>query len=138
MFVVHSPLRIILPRVRVKDKIWILNLNVYRNTHYQILNQVKEKYERLMKDQIMALPVFKTVEAVFINYPKTAAIPDTANVCCIHEKFFADALVKYGKLEDDKPEFWKGSRYYFGEIDRVNPRVGIALREAKPRKLPII
>jgi hypothetical protein len=136
MHIVHSPLKIILPRVRVKDKSFILNLNVYRNTCFQVLNQTKVIYKALVKEQIIVLPEFVAVEAVFINYPATAAIPDTHNVCCIHEKYFADALVEFGKIPDDKPLYWKMSKYLFGGIDRKNPRVTIILREAKPFTVP--
>jgi hypothetical protein len=136
VYIIHAPLKVILPRVRVKDKSFILNLNIYRNTNQFTLNDTKKKYKALMRKQIMALPEFATVEAVFINYSKTAAIPDTHNVCCIHEKYFADALVEFGKIPDDKPLYWKMSKYLFGGIDRKNPRVTIILREAKPFTVP--
>ncbi len=138
MIVIHSPLKVILPRKRVKDKSFILNLNVYANTNYMILNEAKKKYKEVMKSKILALPFFETVEAVFVLYPKTKHLCDLSNVCSIQEKFFADALVELGRLEEDNYLFWKSSRYLFGSIDKNNPRVAIALREAKPRKLPII
>ena len=108
-----------------------MNLNVYRNTHQFALNEAKIAYKALMKEQILALPIFEKIEAVFINYPKTKRIPDTNNVCSIHEKFFADALVEFGKLVDDHPRYWGRTIYNFGEVDKENPRVTILLREAK-------
>jgi hypothetical protein len=136
MHIIHSPLKIILPRVRVKDKSFILNLNNYRNANHHILNQSKIMYKDLMRKQILALPEFIAVEAVFINYAATATIPDTNNVCSIHSKYFGDALVELGKLPDDNPTYWKMSKELFGGIDRINPRVTIILREAKPFTVP--
>ena len=138
MHIIHSPLYVIIPMVRVKDKKFILNLNNYRVTNRFTLNKAKVIYTALMRERIMALPTFNVVEAVFINYAATANIPDTNNVIAIHEKFFGDAFVKYGKLEDDHPDFWFRSTSYFGGIDRKNPRVTICLREAKVKPIPNI
>lgn len=138
MEIIHSPLYVMLPRVKVKDKKFILNLNNYRNTNRFTLNEAKAIYTEQMKRKIQRLPVFNVVEAVFINFAATANIPDTNNVISIHEKFFQDAFVKGGRLKDDHPDYWFRSTSYFGGIDRKNPRVTICLREAKIITIPNI
>lgn len=126
---IHSPLAVILPRKKVKDKRFILNLNNYRNAYYQVLNEAKKEYKRVIEPQIMALPIFTKVSVIFTLYPKTRRRTDIANVCSIHDKFFADALVEYGKLADDDYTRWSESRYLFGKVDKKCPRVDIVLRE---------
>ena len=99
------------------------------------LNNAKKAYKAAMKDQIDSLPVFPAVEATFILYPGTKRLTDIGNVLSIHEKFFMDALVEAGKLEDDNYQFHRVSHYCIGYVDKVNPRVEIVLQEVEPKKL---
>ena len=89
--------------VMVGNKKFSLNLNDYRNTHYQVLNKAKI----IFKNQLL------------INYPELARIKaqrieiqyfiercdnrifDTKNVESIVDKFFCDALVESGCIPDD-------------------------------------
>ena len=122
-----SPLRIVMPRVKTKDKAFILNLNNYRNAHYQILNQTKVLYKDLMKEQINKLPNLDKIRVRYRLFPKTKRRTDIHNVCSIHEKYFADALVESKKLPDDDYHHYLESSYIFGEIDKFNPRVEIEI-----------
>ena len=111
-----------------KKKIFILNLNVYRNSHYRTLNTVKIRYKEHMREQIMALPEFITpLTILFTLYPKSRRLTDVSNVCSIHDKFFCDALVECGKLPDDNYIHLPTVSYAFGEVDKLNPRVDIEL-----------
>lgn len=124
-----SPLCVVLPRVRVKDLRFHLNLNVYRNQYYITLNQVKTLYKELMRDQIDPLPVMSRVSVRYTLFPGTKRKIDTHNVCIIHEKFFMDALVELGKIPDDNYLYYLETGYKFGKIDRSNPRVEIEIYE---------
>lgn len=122
-----SPLKVTLPRKIKNDRSWILNLNNYRNTHFQILNQAKHLYKDFMQEQIVILPSLQRIAVRFILFPRTQRMVDTSNVCSIHDKFFMDALVEAHKLPDDNYRHYVETGYKFGGIDKGNPRVDIEI-----------
>ena len=126
---VISPLAVMLPRKRTDDKRYALNLNIYRNTHFQILNQAKIIYKEEISNQLNLIPVCDKVGAKYILYPKTKRLTDIHNVCCIHEKFFMDALVESHKIPDDNYLHYVETGYSFGAVDKHNPRVEIEIYE---------
>jgi hypothetical protein len=126
-----SPLVVYLPRKTMKDKSWILNLNVYRNTNRFTLNDVKVLYKGLMQEQLAKLPEMEKVAVRFILFPRTCHETDTPNVCCIHDKFFMDALVSAKKLPDDTFKYYVETSYKFGQVDKANPRVDIEIYQVK-------
>ena len=107
-----------------------LNLNIYRNAHFQVLNDIKRKYKEHIYDQVVVLPEFNKIELEYILYPKTKRLCDISNVLSIHDKFFCDALVELGKLPDDNYLHLQNVTYKFGEIDKQNSRVEIIIKEA--------
>lgn len=121
---VHSPLFI--PRPKAKN--YILNLNVYRNTHYQTLNQMKVKYKQLVRSQIEQLPEFDKVRIAYRLYPATKRLCDIENITSVHAKFFCDALVELGKIPDDNYLHVVETRSLFGHVDKDNPRVTIYIK----------
>lgn len=126
-----APLRVYFPRVRVEDKHFILNLNNYRNAHLFTLNDSKIKYKEVMAEQIAKLPALTKVAVRFTLFPKTHRRTDTPNVCAVHDKYFMDAMVEFGKLPDDSFNHYVETGYRFGEVDKYNPRVEIEIFEAK-------
>lgn len=82
-----------------------------------------------MSEQINNAPRFSRIICVYTVYAATHHSFDIGNVCCIHEKFFEDALVELGKLEDDNKDFIPLVVYRFGGIDKDNPRVDIEVLE---------
>lgn len=123
MYKVKSPLRVPVS----KKKFFTLNLNIYRNTHYAVLGEAKIVYTEHMKNQISTLPVMDKVELLYVIYPKTKLLCDISNVGSIHDKFFCDALVKFGRLPDDDYRYLKDVHYRMGKVDPKNPRVDIYL-----------
>ena len=116
-----SPLRV----AKSKFKDWILNLNNYRNCHYHTLNKTKVNYKEIMVEQIKGLPEFNRIEVIYTLYPGTRRLTDISNVCSIHDKYFCDALVEAGKLEDDNYLYVPRVTYQIGYVDKDNPRVEI-------------
>ena len=121
MYLLDSPLSVPVS----KKKKFILNINNYRNAHHFTLNKAKINYKKIMAEQVSRLPKMQKIKAVFVLYPKTKRRTDTANVCSIHDKFIADAIVEAGKLPDDNYTHWIESTYKFGCVDKDNPRVEI-------------
>lgn len=112
-----------------KRKMLRLNLNEYRNTHYRILNNAKINYKDFMKTQIQKAKRLGRAMFVYTVFPGSKRSLDIGNICCIHEKFFEDAFVELGKLEDDNANFLPIVVYLYGGIDKENPRVDIEAME---------
>ena len=116
-----SPLKVLASKV----KSWILNLNQYRNTYFRTLNTVKINYKKEMQSQIAIGPKYNKVASIYTVYPGNKRLFDLGNVCCIHQKFFEDALVELGKLPDDNYTNLPLAVYIFGGVDTTNPRVEV-------------
>lgn len=124
-YIVQSPLKIKIS----KKKSFILNLNNYRNASYYLLNDAKKAYKKAVLSQLNSLPKFTKIRLTYVFYPQTRRRYDVANVCSITDKFFSDALVETGHLEDDNYHFIPDVLYCIGEIDKENPRVQILIEE---------
>lgn len=125
---VDSPLWI--PQTKTTGKKFYLNLNIYRNAHHQTLSKMKRDYTERMIPKLKHLPIFTNPIIVkFVIYPKDNRLCDVDNIGSIHAKFFLDALVKAGKLEDDNYLFVKETRHAIGKVDKENPRVVVYLKE---------
>lgn len=113
--------------IKIGRKNYALNLNIYRNAHYQTLNKMKVEFSKVIEPELIKLPSFKSIDLTYTLYPKTKRLCDIANVCSIVDKFFCDALVNIGKLPDDNYEYLKNITYTFGSIDKDNPRVTVKI-----------
>lgn len=109
-----------------KTKKLYLNLNNYRNWHYQTSNNIKKAYQALVYPKLPKAK-YQLIEIKFTMYRGDKRKVDRANVLSIHEKFFCDALTKHGFIPDDADKFIKASHYYSGGVDRQNPRVEIEI-----------
>lgn len=93
--------------VMVGNKKFALNLNVYRNAHYQTLNKAKI----IFKNQLLAdYPEIQEIKAhqVKIGYYIERCdnrIFDTMNIISIVDKFFLDALVEFKCISDDNYKY---------------------------------
>lgn len=124
--VIVAPLRI---KKNKRGDLWSVNLNQYRNTHYQSLNKLKKEYKEFLQDQIMQLNSFSRVRLSIHVYAPDKRKFDLGNVTSIHEKFFLDALVELGKLPDDNIDYCPECHTYFMGVDKECPRVEIIVEE---------
>ena len=110
---------------------FILNLNQYRNAHFRKTNNAKRKYKEFMREQIIKLKK-KIGKCVFIYtvYKGDKRSFDIGNICAIHQKFFEDAVVELGKMDDDKYSLIPMCIFCYGGIDKENPRVEIEIIES--------
>lgn len=112
-----------------KKKNWQLNLNNYRNTHFQVLNKAKVVFKELTTKDIQQLPSFTEIETIdYVLYRDTKRHCDVANICSVVDKFFCDALVEAQKLPDDNFEFLKNVSYRWGGFTDSNPYVEIFIK----------
>jgi Holliday junction resolvase RusA-like endonuclease len=101
-----------------------INLNWYRNAHYQTSNNIKRKF----KEHIA--PQFKGLEAItaqisihFTYYAARNNSPDLDNFTSVSKKFFQDAMVELGLIADDNVNYIVATSESYGGLDRDNPRV---------------
>lgn len=114
--------------VRKKTRYYI-NLNGYRNWHFQVSNQLKKLYKSYAFPQIHKLKFHKKIKLEFVMWKRDKRHIDRANVLSIHEKFFCDALVETGCIRDDEDEYIEQTIYRTGGINKLNPRIDIIITE---------
>lgn len=120
MFTVVLPLLVYVS----KNSTFKLNLNDYRNAHYQKLNNAKIAFVDVTKRDVLQLPKMNAAEIHYKLFLKGGtAKGDVANFCSIADKFFCDALVDANRLPDDHYEHVPEVRYKFGGLDMNNPRI---------------
>ena len=117
-------------RVRIsKTKDFILNLNVFRNTHYRVLSMAKRRYSDIV---IATAPYIdykiERCELKVTLYPKTRRRADLSNACSIVDKFAMDSLQDKGYFNDDDYHTIPKVTYEFGEVDKENPRFEIEIK----------
>lgn len=123
-FVVESPISVL-----VGKKKFMLNLNPYRNAHFQVLNRAKDEYKRIMHNEIIDLP--HNMKKVSIDYEIIFGdnrIHDGMNIVAVVSKFFLDALVAYGKIPDDNKRIVIHEEWNDGGFDKDNARVLIYIK----------
>ena len=118
---------------KTKTKDFILNLNNYRNAHYQVLNKTKVEFCTYM-DQNYPDDYDKAPGKVKTTYTVYAASKrkfDLPNVCSIVQKYFEDWLQHKGIITGDDVSIIKECTYMYGGIDVENPRVDITVEWEK-------
>ena len=133
MIKVISPIYVDLPRKTKKDKRIALNLNVYRNLHFQINNQVKVEYTGEMILQLYKKSFPNPIHLEFVLYKPSKRKIDRANILCIVEKFFCDALTYFKCIPDDNDDHVLSTHYTTGGVDPQNPRVEIFIKDRRDK-----
>lgn len=137
---IRLPLRVVLPRKRTVDKRLALNLNVFRNTHYHVLDDAKKILKEIVQAELSALDIERLSALqpplcfTYTMFPGTARKTDLGNVLPIVQKFCDDALVELGVIEDDNYEVLQKVVYGFGGLDRKDPRVELEIDEYRPER----
>lgn len=122
-----SPLAVYLYSCKTnKYKKMVLNFNIVNGLHFILYNNMKIEYTKHMRQQLSGLK-FSKIFLTFKYFKGSKRKCDRANVYSIHEKFFCDACVKHGVIEDDNDEIIKQSIYLPVEYDKENPRVEISV-----------
>jgi hypothetical protein len=94
---------IIPARLQVGNKVFALNLNGYRNAHFQTLNNAKKNFKVLLYNTYPEILSIRA-QSVIVQYkitPHNKRLFDTQNIISVVDKFFLDALVEAGTIPDD-------------------------------------
>ena len=124
-----SPLFVMLPRKTRASKRVSLNMNTYRNLHHRTSNDAKKAYTKLVREQLIDLEIQTPVEITYKVYKASNRRLDKMNVISVVSKFFLDAITEYGCWEDDNDIHVKTETILPTELDRVNPRVEVIIKE---------
>ena len=108
-------------------KTYSLNLNQYRNNHFHTNDWLKKEIKRLVSEQLKnntdkLIPPLTVNYTLFLGNNRKS---DLSNWCSVIDKFFLDALVELGYIEDDNTDFVNEINYIFGGIDKNNARVEV-------------
>jgi Holliday junction resolvase RusA-like endonuclease len=107
-----------------------LNLNNYRNWHYQTSNNIKNQYQEIAHRKIPKQK-HQAIQIEFTLFRGDNRDCDLSNVCSIHDKFFCDALTKHGFIPDDSCKFIRRISYVYGGVEKNNGRVEIEIKVLK-------
>ena len=113
--------------VVVGGKKYPINLNAYRNWHYQVNNKIKKEYENLVKDQLENIKFEDKVTITYQVFKPSKRKLDKMNVVSITSKFLMDALTVHECWEDDCDKIIKDEHILPTEIDKENPRVEVII-----------
>lgn len=101
-----------------------INLNWYRNAHHQVSNKIKVKFKEIIAPQLEGLEKINSkVHLKFVYYAARDNSPDLDNFTSVSKKFFQDAIVELGLIDDDNINYITSTSEYYGGIDRKKPRV---------------
>ena len=104
-------------------------MNTYRNLHHRTSNDAKKEYTRVVSEQLVNLDIKTPVEITYKVYKASNRRLDKMNVVSVVSKFLLDAITEYGCWEDDNDIHVKTETILPTELDRVNPRVEVIIKE---------
>lgn len=109
-----------------KLRTYYLNLNNYRNWHYQVNNNLKAIFKELMHSQLKEIEPVKEIRSMtYVIFFGSKRRADLMNVGSVIDKFLCDALQEYNIIPDDDKEVLHTFKFEYGGIDKNNPRVEV-------------
>lgn len=129
MVEIELPMTVTIPRKTKQDKVFSLNLNIYRNTHHMVLNQAKVAWKDVVKKAVGKQQILFTGPCTFTYtvYPGNNRAFDIGNVLPIVQKFTDDALIELGIITDDNFKHISRNVHRFGSVDKGNPHVVLTI-----------
>ena len=110
-----------------QKKSFYLNLNQYRNAHHFTLSKAKINFAAIVSPRVQHLPAFNQIRMLYTLFSPSNQLCDTANICCIVDKFFSDVLVSTRKLIDDNRTIVLEVAFVYGGVDKHDPRVEVMI-----------
>lgn len=110
-------------------KKFIFNINNYRNGHFFVLNKAKQLLKEFIQPQLINIPKLNKIRLRYTLFKNDNRKCDVNNICTVADKFFCDALVEAGKLEDDNYDYLPLSVFRWGGIDKDNPRIEVEIKD---------
>lgn len=121
-----------------KPKKLPLNLNHYRNAHFHVINNMKIQFKEAISSQLTFPKFAEPVKISYVLYLPSQREVDISNVLCIVDKYFCDALVEAGLIEDDNFKHLPQVSFRFGGVDRENPRAEALIETIENSTEPVM
>jgi hypothetical protein len=112
---------------KTKPKKLYLNLNQYRNWHYQTSNKLKILFKEEVRGSLDFSFLHK-VEIVYTYFAPDKRKRDLMNVIAVVDKFFQDALTEEGCIETDDTDTVIKITSIYGGVDKNNPRLEAVIK----------
>ena len=124
-YTIKLPLYVMVSR-RTK---FYLNMNVYRNAHYMVLDKAKKEFAKIVfaKARRENIAPLKSAVVSYEFFAPDRRRRDLLNVIAVVDKFALDALVSARILPDDNVYRVHYDTICFCGIDRDNPRVEMSV-----------
>ena len=108
-----------------------LTMNNYRNWHFQTADTTKKLFKESVGPQILALPdltlLWGQIHLHYSMYPPSRQRRDLMNAVSVIDKYFSDALVEFGKLQDDDLDNIRSLSCKIETVDKANPRMEVVI-----------
>ena len=118
------PLMVMLPRKRGPDRKFSVNMNTFTGIKPFTYDSAKKAYRDYMEEQLTSVePANGTISITYDYYARMNNSPDMDNFVSAGMKFFQDAMVNHGFIEDDNVHFIPCYSARYMGIDRKNPRI---------------
>ena len=118
------PLMVILPRKRSPDRKFSVNMNTFTGIKPHTYDEAKKMYREVMREQLEGFDmIFGKIHISYDYYARMDNSPDLDNFVSAAKKFFQDAMVGHGFIQDDNVHFIVSSSERYCGIDRKNPRI---------------
>lgn len=124
-----APYTVYLPRKTVPDVKVRLNMNNSQLKNKHVYNQAKKIFKQIMEPELQEIKLKPPVNIMYKVFKPSARRLDGSNVVDIVKKFFCDALVECGCMEDDSDDYILQEVRLETEMDRQHPRVEIIIVE---------
>ena len=113
----------------VKGKKYHINLNNCLGWHHSTYASLKRKYTALCEEQLKKPKIKTPISIEYVLYRGDKRKIDLANVCSMHDKFFADALRSWGCIPEDSVVELPSITFTFGGYEKGKGRIEIIVRE---------
>ena len=120
-----TPMYVIIPRKRTKDKRIPINMNAYGNVNSFTNNEVKKMFKSIVESQILNTKIATPVEITYQIYKPSRRRLDKMNVIAVTSKYLLDAITELGCWEDDNDDYVKTETLLPTIYDKNKGRVEI-------------
>ena len=112
-----------------KRKQVALNLNVYRNLHYQTNNKAKHAMKDVLHRELVGCGLLQDFPCKFVYtiYRKNNRGVDLMNIGSVLDKHVCDALVEMRLIPDDNIKYIACVEFIDGGVDKLNPHAKLEI-----------
>ena len=105
-----------------------LNLNIFRNSHYFVLNNIKKQVHAWVRAKNLIPVTAYPLRFEYTIYCKTKRRADLGNIGSVVDKFVSDGLVEAGVIKDDNTDYIREIVYIDGGVKNDNSHANLVIK----------